>query len=112
MRKRLKLDYKFRQKYFKLETKLVLLKYLTTNVFVAQEQFSSQYTSQVFDAWKNKSFKLTQKQLKAKTNSKIRNYCIISGRGRGLSKNYFSLSRNSFKHIQTLGLLPGVYKSN
>lgn len=111
MRKRLLIDRKFRQKYFKFESKTILLKYLTMGAGCTEALVDSTDLMQ-FTNLKNKSFKLNQNSIRSRTNSKIRNYCVISGRGRGLSKNYFSLSRNSFKHLQTLGLLPGVYKTN
>lgn len=50
------------------------------------------------------------KSLKLRNCCRIRDFCIVSGRARGLSKNYYYLSRNNFKSLQSIGLLPGVYK--
>lgn len=102
MKKRLIIDNNFRIKFKKNEFKLIIFKYL--NSYNNNKSFIKN--------WKNKSFKLVTRSLKSRVNSKIRNFCIISGRGRGLSKNYFSLSRNSFKYLHGLGLLTGVFKDN
>lgn len=113
MRKRLRIDIKQRKKFFNLEFKNTVLKYLSINsdeCFLKKNILKNQNELHLVNIWKNKSFKL--RQPKMRINSKIRNYCIISGRARGLSKNYFSLSRNSFKHLQSIGLLPGVFKFN
>lgn len=125
MRKRLRIDIKHRQSFFRSEFKNIVLKYasifcgyssnnrqLTDSAyFLTQNILKNQEEDQDFmSTLKNKSFKL--RHSKTRINSKIRNYCIVSGRARGLSKNYFSLSRNSFKHLQSIGLLPGTFKSN
>jgi ribosomal protein S14 len=103
MRKRIIFDKKYREKFLKSEFAGRLLKYLAR---------SPDSESSVLDIWKNKSFKHVCTNKKFKTASRIRNFCILSGRGRGLSKNYLSVSRNNFKYLQALGLLHGFYKSS
>lgn len=91
-------DINFRKKYLQIEKRKKILKFLFRNL-----QLNSQ--TRLF----------LQKQLeklkKKSSQTKIRNRCSLTYRGRGIFVKKFKLSRNKLRELLSFGLVPGYQKA-
>jgi len=87
---------KNRNKYNLLEKKKLLLKSISKNVFLTNKY-------RIFA--KNKLINLKGYK------SFLKNYCIISGRSRGVLRKY-NISRMLFKYYASFGYLKGIKKGS
>lgn len=91
-------DKKKRNLYKKYELKKKILKSIVLNRNVYIEK-------------KNKVQELVNKIPKNASITRIRNRCIVTGRGRGVY-SFFKLSRLSFRELASFGFLPGIRKAS
>ncbi len=90
-KKRIRLFKKFKNKHDKL------LKIANNKKMTADEQFQAR-------------LKLSKIPRNA-SRVRIRNRCIITGRGRGVLRK-FNLSRIAFRELSAIGQIPGITKSS
>tara|TARA_B100000989_G_C19123632_1_gene296410 strand:- start:92 stop:397 length:306 start_codon:yes stop_codon:yes gene_type:complete len=90
-KKRIKLFKKFKNKHDKL------LKIANNKKMSADEQFQARL----------KLSKIPRNASKVR----IRNRCIVTGRGRGVYRK-FNLSRIAFRELSSIGQIPGITKSS
>ena len=98
MKKYLYKDLRNRKKVANLELKKQNLKYLFKN---NELPFNVRLEAQL---------KLNSLPRSA-SSVRIKNFCVISGRSRGIYKS-FRLSRIKFRELALAGLLPGIIKSS
>nr|BBH42957.1 30S ribosomal protein S14 [Marophrys sp. SRT127] len=46
------------------------------------------------------------------SHTRIRNHCVLTGRSRGITHNYFKISRIMLRELAAGGLLPGIKKAS
>ena len=90
-KKRIRLFKKFKNKHDKL------LKIANNKKMTADEQFQAR-------------LKLSKIPRNA-SRVRIRNRCIVTGRGRGVLRK-FNLSRIAFRELSAIGQIPGITKSS
>ncbi len=61
--------------------------------------------------FRSNAFLKLLKLAKNSSSTRIRNRCILTGRGRGVL-SFFKLSRNVFRTLASNGYIPGVRKSS
>lgn len=101
MRLRLYKDKKIRKNYSINELKIIAYKFLIYNSKLKKN-------SNFFFNLINLNF--FHNFFKNNTKTKIHNYCIISGRSRGIV-SFFHVSRLTFRELASQGLIPGIKKS-
>lgn len=101
MRLRLYKDKKIRKNYSVNELKIIAYKFLIYN---SQLKKNSNFFFNLINLNFFHNF------FKNNTKTKMHNYCIISGRSRGIV-SFFRLSRLTFRELITLGLIPGIKRS-
>lgn len=101
MRKHIKKDYRRRRTSHKFESKRIAFK-------VIQNHLPSPLGP-------NKQFWASTQLSKLPANAsqtRIRNHCVLTGRSRGVTHNYFKISRIMLRELAAQGLLPGVKKAS
>jgi len=101
MRLRLYKDKNIRKKYASNEIKIIAYKFLIYN---NKLKMNSNFFFNLIN------FNFFHNFLKSNSKSKMHNYCIISGRARGIL-SFFKVSRLTFKELIVLGLIPGIKRS-
>jgi len=91
-------DQKRRTLFLKNEQKRVEYKSLLKNSLIPQKE-------------KREFLKKLNKLSRNSSKVRIRNRCILTGRGRGVYSKY-RLSRIRFRELASQGLIPGVIKAN
>ena len=97
-----KIDKERRLKYYKNELNIIALKYLINNpVLLLNNNFINKFMLK--DSFTN--------FLKKNSLNKIVNYCVLTGRSRGVLRK-FKMSRLKFKELASKGWISGFIHSN
>ena len=88
----------FRNKFFKVEKKLLLLRSILFNKNIAYK-------------FKKKFYLRLINISRLYSKSKFKNYCLITGRSRAILRK-FKVSRLSFRRLASIGSFDGIRKSS